>query len=292
MPAFVARQMAAVAERSAPRHVTGAGEYRGAAYCGDCHPRQLAEWRGSLHAKATTEAVYAPRYEELSWAMPLKECDGCHAPTPWRAEGVTCEGCHGPGRTERVARDICLGCHQITALNPIMEPLSTGREFEASAAHAAGQGCVDCHMRQSGGRTFHGFPGSRTAPEVYRGVVAIQSVERKGDKLAVTVRNHVAGHFLPTGAPENVIFLTVAGFDPQGRSLFTREYRFEKRMFRFRHMPMLTVADTRLKDGEMRTLDIPAPTAARVEVALIIRPILWNGKQVEQVLDRHEEAWH
>jgi hypothetical protein len=286
IPAFVAQQMAAAAAKSAPRFVAGTEEYGGAGYCGECHPRQLADWRGSLHAKATTEAVYLPRYQELRWAMPLAQCDGCHAPTPMRTEGVTCEGCHGPGRTERVARDICLGCHQIHTMSAAMEPLSTGREFEASTARAAGQNCVSCHMPRRGGSVFHGFSGSRTTPQIYQGAVTIQSLERKEGKLVVTVHNHVTGHSIPTGAPENIVFLVVRRFDAEGGSLGIEEYRFEKKMFRFRDMPMMTVSDTRLRDGEVRELKFPVAGAIRAEVTLVLRPILWTGAQVEEVIDR------
>jgi hypothetical protein len=285
MPAFVAQQMAAAAAKSAPRSVAGTEEYKGAEFCGTCHPRQLAEWRGSLHSRATTEAMYAPRYAELSWAMPLAQCDGCHAPTPRRAEGIACEGCHGPGRTERVARDICLGCHQIRTMNAAMGPLSTGREFAASAARAAGLDCASCHMPARDRAAFHGFSGSRASPEVYKGVVTIQSIERKGARLVVRVRNGVTGHFLPTGAPENVMFLTVRGSDARGRVVYAHEYRFEKNMFRFRDMPMFTIADTRLRDGEAREVEFAVPETAKVECAIVIRPLLWSGKQVEQVID-------
>lgn len=290
MPALVHERIEAMGERSAPRLVAGEGAYRGAEYCATCHPRQVADWRGSLHAKATTEAMYGPRYDELSWAMSLERCDGCHAPTSLRQEGVSCEVCHGPGRTEKIARVICLGCHQVNASIAAMEPLSTGREFEASQARTAGLDCVACHMPARGGRSFHGFSGSRTTPSVYSGVVSIQSVETRGDKLVVTVKNNVIGHSLPTGAPENVSFLTVAGFNAQGGPVYTREYRFEKHMFRFRRMPMLTLADTRLTDGETRAIEFSVPQAASIEVALTIRPVLWTGDQIEQVIDRYVGA--
>lgn len=290
MPAFVAQQMTAAAAKSAPRSVAGAGEYKGAEFCGTCHPRQLADWRGSLHSRATTEAMYALRYAELSWAMPLAQCDGCHAPTPRRAEGVSCEGCHGPGRTERVARDICLGCHQIHTMSAAMEPLSTGREFAASAARAAGLDCVSCHMPARDRAAFHGFSGSRASPAVYKGVVTIQSIERKSEKLVVNVRNNVTGHFLPTGAPENVVFLTVRGSDAHGQPVYTREYRFENNMFRLRDMPMFTIADTRLRDGEIREVGFSVPETARVDVTVAIRPVLWNGRRVEQIIDRYTEG--
>lgn len=287
IPAFVRHQITVIAQASPLRSVAGEGEYKGAAYCGVCHSKQMNEWRESLHAKATTEKLYEPRYQELNWAMPREQCESCHAPATPRAEGVGCEVCHGPGRTEKMARNVCLGCHQINAAAPSMEPLSTGREFALSAAATVGLDCVGCHMSAADGTVSHRFRGSRTAPEAYAGVAAIQSVVRKEGKLVIAVGNHIAGHFLPTGAPENVVFLTVVGFSGQGQAVYAEEYRFEKRMFRFRHMPMFTIADTRLRDGETRVLEFTVPQTPRVEITLSIRPVLWTGETAEQVIDRY-----
>ncbi|MFQ5615849.1 MAG: multiheme c-type cytochrome [Anaerolineales bacterium] len=220
MPAF----MAAMGS-PAPRYVPGEGEYQGAEYCGSCHPQQLKGWRGALHSKTTTKALFEVRFEELSWAMSREQCDGCHAPTlveEIREEGVTCEVCHGPGRTGQIVQDICMRCHQ--------------------------------SQREAGTQTMLSTP-------------------------AEFLQN------LPTGAPENMLFLEVTGYDEGGAVAYHREVRFEKESWWFRTMPMMVRADTRLTDGETRAIEFLAPDAVRAEVTLLIRPILWTGEQVEQVID-------
>lgn len=57
-------------------------------------------------------------------------------------------------------------------------------------------------------------------------------------------------------------------------------------MFRFRDMPMFTIADTRLRDSEVREAEFAVPETAKAESALAIRPVLWIGEQVEQAIDR------
>lgn len=204
-------------------------------------------------------------------------------------EGITCEVCHGPGMTRAVVRDVCVRCH--AQPGPGTEPstiiLSTPLEFESSIAKREGLTCADCHLPKQGEIRFHGFQGSRAAPESYKGVVRVEAIERRGGQVVVTVRNTVTGHWLPTGAETNVIFLEVVGFDAQQRAIYQSEYRFEKSAFFFRTMPMRVTSDTRLKDGERRevSFDVPA-RVTRLAATLKIKPLLWNGQFTEFVIDQ------
>ena len=288
MPTFVKRMSSGMLAE--PRLVAGEGTYQGAAYCATCHQREFSQWSQSLHSKATTEAHFETRFQQLSWGMSKDQCPGCHGPSPRLAEGITCEVCHGPAQTMKVVKDVCLLCHGSSTDTASM--LSTPAEFLQSAAHEEGKSCVDCHMRDPAGEVYHAFPGSRAAPEVYRGVATVESIEQRGGQLVVAVRNKVTGHYLPTGAPENILFLEVEGYDSQGGVVYQDEIRFEKSAFWFRNMPMRVTGDNRLRDGELRELvfDPPRPLS-RVKAVLRIKPVLWSGDTVEIEVDSQEKLF-
>lgn len=252
---------------------------------------------GSLHAKAYTEAHFAARAEELRWGMPLDRCLACHSPLSTQGlakeEGVSCEVCHGPGMTRAVVRDVCNRCHGQATDNrdPSSVVLSTPLEFEPSLARREGATCGSCHLPKQGDMTFHAFAGSRVAPESYAGTISIQQVEVRDGQLEVTLKNNVTGHWLPTGAETNVILLEVTALDSRGQNAGQREYRFEKKTFFFRTMPMWVTGDTRLRDGELRKLAFQFPaSAARVSAAVKIQPLLWDGQFGEFVIDQKAVA--
>ena len=270
-----------------PRLVAGEGDYQGAAYCATCHQGEFDQWSQSLHSKAYTEALFEHRFQQLSWGMDKELCLNCHSPSPRLAEGVSCEVCHGPARTMQVEKDVCFKCHGSST--DMTDMLSTPAEFLQSTAHKEGKGCVDCHMRDPEGAVFHAFQGSRTAPEVYFGVAEVESIEQRDGQLMVAVRNNVLGHYLPTGAPENILFLEIEGYDSQSRVVYQEEFRFEKSAFWFRNMPMQVTGDNRLKDGELRELTFDLPQSlSRIKATLKIKPILWSGEIVEIEVDSHE----
>lgn len=279
------------------RFVTGSEPYRGAEFCKTCHPQQYEQWSQSLHAKAYTEGHFAVRTEELAWGMPTERCLYCHSPLAKQGmakeEGITCEVCHGPGMTRSIVRDVCVRCHGMAmgGDTPTTTILSTPMEFEISTAKREGLTCADCHLPKQGDIHFHGFQGSRVAPQSYSGVVRVEGIERRGAQVVVTVKNTVTGHWLPTGAETNLIFLEVVASDAQGRLVSQSEYRFEKGVFFFRTMPMWVTNDTRLRDDERREIAFDVPMAAsRVGATVKIKPRLWNEDWVEFVIDQKEIA--
>lgn len=84
-----------------PAAAPGEPRYVGTSDCEDCHKKQVAQWRGTVHAKAWEELVVVDK----QWSY---DCISCHVTGYGRAGGssmahvdelkdVQCETCHGPG---------------------------------------------------------------------------------------------------------------------------------------------------------------------------------------------------
>jgi hypothetical protein len=66
--------------------------------CSECHGRIHEQWASSVHAQASSSALY----RELRVRAKQGECESCHAPLdryvqpshPVAGEGVTCDACH------------------------------------------------------------------------------------------------------------------------------------------------------------------------------------------------------
>lgn len=274
----------------APRFVAGAEAYQGAAFCGGCHQAEYDQWRTSLMANATTEAMFAHRSRQLAWMMPPEQCLGCHAPlartgTGPREEGVSCEVCHGPGRTEVTVRNLCVACHQ----DRMDFVLTTASEYAASPAAADGRTCESCHMPRVDGVASHHFAGSRAAPDSYAGVVAIEDIALDGESVVVTVRNTVEGHFLPTAAEVNALYLDVVGYDAAGRTVLRQTYPFQKAVFSIGTMPMQVLSDNRLRPGERRQVVFAgAEHPVRLHASVVMRPVGVDGKRREFTVSEKE----
>lgn len=90
-----------------------AAEFTDPATCGECHPQQYEEWRGSVHSMAFQDPIYQG---ELNLAIEAvgrditRQCEGCHTPaavvtgeikgaglkdiSPLAMAGVSCDACH------------------------------------------------------------------------------------------------------------------------------------------------------------------------------------------------------
>lgn len=201
------------------------------AACESCHADIAAEWRGSLHRQAFTNAPFAH-----SFALePLAFCQGCHAPEAdatkplpaWaRDMGVGCVTCHvvggailaAPAATARAAphpvtrssafasEAACATCHEFdfpdgrARRGPAKMQL-TVTEHRASAS--ADKPCASCHMPSasgaSGGQAHrsHAFAASRS-PEWIRSAVRIRAT-RAGERVHLVLTPARAGHAFPTG---------------------------------------------------------------------------------------------
>ncbi len=274
----------------APKLVGGQDQYRGAAYCQTCHPQQYREWRTSLMGNATTEALFEHRSRQLAWMMPQDWCLACHAPLVGQGvkkeESVSCEVCHGPGRTETVTKNFCIACHTMGFV------LTTPSEYAASPAAQQGKTCESCHMPLVDGHPSHSFVGSRADPESYRGVVTVQTINLEKDGIAVTVKNTVEGHSLPTGAEVNVIYLDVTGYDAAGEVVYRQEHAFLKSVFFMGTMPMQLQSDNRLAASEVRRVFFETQERpVRLEATIMIRPVGLDGERREFVVHRQQATF-
>jgi hypothetical protein len=125
--------------------------------CGACHPKQFAEWQGTLHAGAFSPGFAGQLIEgKLAKARSLRHCQTCHNPlaeqqpvlvdgTPsphfdpaLRRQGLVCAACH-------VRNQVRYGPPRQAGLLPTPEPLPhdgfvAREEFEESRF------CAQCHQ--------------------------------------------------------------------------------------------------------------------------------------------------
>jgi hypothetical protein len=113
-------------------------DWTGSAACGACHPRELAVWQVTPHAR--TRERFASR--------PESRCLGCHATGeapagPVIAVEVGCEACHGAGAAYAEA--------DIMRDRPVAFALGLA-DVATPAARAAV--CAPCHRRATRGTPF------------------------------------------------------------------------------------------------------------------------------------------
>lgn len=263
----------------------------GAKACGGCHARTHAEWVGSRHGLAWTNALFQREYKD----KPMEWCVHCHAPLreqlaeiregggPLADEGVTCAACHfragrmqarrrAPGsphdteaRPDFGGPGYCGGCHQFNF--PVVETGADGKPFVARYTkrpmqdtlnqHAAGAGggreCLSCHVSGAvtGSPTGHRFPGGHDAAFVAR-AITVESC-RDGRDLRVTLANTGAGHNVPTGDLHRHLVLRAWRAEaPERLAEFTLGRRFEAAPDGGKR----PVADTTLPGGARRTLRV------------------------------------
>ena len=125
--------------------------------CGGCHPKQLAEWSGSLHAAAFSPGFAGQLLEgDLASASAVLACQRCHAPlaeqqpvlasgepsphfdASLRQQGIVCAACH-------VRRHERYGPPRREDAPAMAEPLPHGG-FEVRAEFQESRFCSPCHQ--------------------------------------------------------------------------------------------------------------------------------------------------
>jgi hypothetical protein len=272
----------------------GAPDKLRAAACVGCHRSVHADWAGSRHGLAWTNAIFQREYRE----RPLDWCVHCHAPLTEQIsevkrgggsladEGVNCAVCHirggrvlarkklpaSPHDTEARAdfggTAYCGGCHQFNF--PIIEPdparKGPGRVTRYTAhpmqdtvkQHARGphadKECLSCHRQETGA---HRFPGGHDA-EMIAGALRMETC-REGGSLVVSLANTRAGHNVPTGDLHR--HLVLRAWRPNAPEKL-REITLGRRFAPAPDGGKRTVADRTIRAGETRRLRLPVAKAA------------------------------
>jgi len=126
-------------------------EYKGAAYCVECHPGEMEEWVGTPHTQATSNVEFQSEWKALGSPA---SCLSCHTTgydentEEYSSTGVGCEACHGPGDTMKrdTSVELCATCHS--------GPYPTYEEWlDSGPAHGAAD-CLKCHDQHTSELTF------------------------------------------------------------------------------------------------------------------------------------------
>lgn len=253
--------------------------------CASCHAAIVDEWSRSRHAKAWTNSIFQTEYR----GRPQAWCVNCHAPLttqqqaldgPRAAQGVDCATCHvrrgqlvatrrRPGSPHATVADpsfgspaYCADCHQFNfpvleggvALRMTQHPMqSTIASFAAGPYAGERAGCMTCHATQHG----HGFPGAHDRG-MLTGALDV-SWCRRGDAIAVGVRNAAAGHHVPTGDIHRHMYLRVwRASAPE--SLF--QAYFGRRFELAEDGGKRTTWDSTIAPGETKAFSIPVARLA------------------------------
>lgn len=272
------------------------------AACGICHPLQLQQWRGSLHAGAFSPG-FSGQLLEGALATPegVRACQGCHAPLAeqqpgsaafdagLRARGLVCAACHVRGYAR-------LGPPRRAGLPPAPAPLPHGG-FREQPEFQESRFCAPCHQFFDdpgvGGKpvenTFREWQESAFAaagrqcqdchmperahtwrgihdPDLVRAAVDVALVPGRPSAERVEAKlvlsSREVGHFLPTYVTPRV-YVAAWQEDSAGREL--EDTRIEATIGRridFSVDPPVEVFDTRIAPGKTVKLDYSAPRHA------------------------------
>ncbi len=117
--------------------------------CGECHGRQLEEWRASAHSRAQSEA-----YEAASQGLDAAArtgCSGCHAPLASYGkrvakDGVGCDACHVATGFDEGRHTLVLSPELATRFGPYKDSQDHHFHKAAQSDFVTGPGlCAACH---------------------------------------------------------------------------------------------------------------------------------------------------
>jgi hypothetical protein len=263
------------------------------AECERCHEAQAAQWRGSRHHAAFTNAAFQRAYQ----VEPTTFCRDCHAPESARREsaegdelGIGCVTCHlageavlaapsrdgeglriAPHRLERSAdfgsSGACAGCHEFGFGDDARreEPAWMQRTVSEHAESGSSESCAGCHMP----RGSHDF-GSTRRPEAHRAALEATADRTSPTAITLTLTPRGVGHAYPTGDLFRRVALRaeVVGDDGEERAskVVYLARRFEDEPARLGPPLRVERADDRVPSGASKRveLDLGPPAIDRV----------------------------
>ncbi|MDU7069989.1 multiheme c-type cytochrome [Campylobacter ureolyticus] len=183
--------------------------------------------------------------------------------------------------------DLCLSCHQGTALNNPLAIYNTGDEHLQSGD---AQRCVDCHMKPTTKGVIsphskpetakvrnlraHLFAGVRNSSELLNDSLKIDLKKTAQNKANLNVVN-LTSHNLPSGFSGRNMTVKVTFYDKNAQELNSKDINFEKiyhnkfGVITLSYSADKLISDTTLKAYEDRNIEIDAPlhvSSAKVEV--------------------------
>lgn len=205
---------------SRTEHVAGFSEDE----CAACHPDAAAQWAGSRHHTAFTNADFQRSYAR----EPEPFCRDCHAPATKAASehqsaaaesrGIGCHDCHGDGsvvrtglgsaetaphpieRSATFGTDSCAGCHEFEFPPSSRRPsglLMQSTMEEHSESAFADRSCASCHFRSDDKGVDHSLSSTRD-PQAWRRALQV-GAQLDGEGIVFSLRPVGVGHALPTG---------------------------------------------------------------------------------------------
>lgn len=255
--------------------------------CAECHPRQHAEWKGSIHNQAHHDSLYLVFAELARKEDPAlyRFCSACHAPAAVASgeipggkdrettfhtdEGVSCVVCHavegmrtlhaGGGANGSVVLGSGDAMH-----GPIADPVkTTAHESVHSPLHAKAEFCSNCHTltHPTNGTVIENtFEEWKTGPYAAAGIQC-QDCHMRTVEQAVQVAETMKPILVPgptTNAPgdrPNVHAHTFVGASVNRAANGTSEFHAAE-------------AEKRLKSAATVALTLPAKAAPGTKVAV------------------------
>jgi hypothetical protein len=201
------------------------GQMVSAERCGECHKDIYSAWRGSLHARSYTNAVFQASYAEaveLTREKAKRTCNICHAPASVvtddhdlqrdvTREGVTCDFCHSLTETHllQVAKPFEVKLGKVK-WGPVRDASPAGHDVAFSEYHTSSLQCAGCHEYQpkngtkilttySEWESYREKGGAKSCQECHMPVIAANIVDPKVKRVQgafVNLHSMPGGHSL------------------------------------------------------------------------------------------------